>query len=66
MKNNQIVGVVLLVVGGILFYFGYQSSESLGEQVHESFTGRFTDTTIWYLVIGAASAVTGLVLLLKR
>jgi len=60
MSKNQIVGLALLAVGAILLYFGYQASQSVGEQVVESFTGRFTDSTTWYFVLGAASIVVGL------
>jgi hypothetical protein len=67
MSINQILGIALLVIGGILLYFGYQSSQAIGEQVFETFTGRFTDSTIWYFILGAASAVVGVLLLfLKR
>lgn len=60
MSKNQIVGLALLAVGAILLYFGYQASQSVGEQVVESFTGRFTDSTTWYFVFGAAAVVVGL------
>lgn len=60
MSKNQIIGLALLVVGVILLYFGYQASQSMGEQVVESFTGRFTDSTTWYFVLGAAAIVVGL------
>lgn len=60
MGKNQIVGLALLVVGAILLYFGYQASQSMGEQVVESFTGRFTDSTTWYFVLGAVAIVVGL------
>lgn len=60
MSTSRIIGIVLLVAGAILFYFGYQASQSLGEQVHETFTGRFTDATTWYFVLGIAAAVAGL------
>lgn len=60
MSKNQIVGLALLVVGAILLYFGYQASQSMGEQVVESFTGRFTDSTTWYFVLGAVAIVVGL------
>lgn len=60
MSKNQIVGLALLVVGAILLYFGYQASQSMGEQVVESFTGRFTDSTTWYFVLGAVAVVVGL------
>jgi len=66
MNSNQIIGIVLLVVGAILLYFGYQASQSMSEQVVESFTGRFTDSTTWYLILGAAAAVGGLLLLVVR
>lgn len=64
MMSNKILGLVLLVVGLILLFFAYQSSQSLGDQVTEAVTGRFTDSTIWYLILGAASAVAGVGLLL--
>ncbi len=64
MMSNKILALVLLVIGLILLFFAYQSSQSLGDQVTEAFTGRFTDSTIWYLILGAASAVAGVGLLL--
>lgn len=64
MTNNRILAIVLLVVGFILLFFAYQSSQSLGDQVTEAVTGRFTDSTLWFLVLGAASAVAGIGLLL--
>lgn len=66
MSSNQILGIALLAAGIILLYFGYQASQSVGEQVLESFTGRFTDSTTWYLVFGAAASLGGLGLLILR
>jgi drug/metabolite transporter (DMT)-like permease len=63
MTTNQIIGIALLVAGAILVYFGYQASQSLGEQVHETFTGRFTDSTTWYFVFGVVAAVAGLLVM---
>ena len=59
MGNQKLVGIVLLVVGIALLYFGYQSSQSVGGQISESLTGRFTDETMWYLIGGAAAAAAG-------
>lgn len=64
MTNTRIMAVVLLVVGFILLFFAYQSSQSLGDQVTEAVTGRFTDATIWYLILGAASTAAGIGMLL--
>ncbi|MCC5857351.1 MAG: DUF3185 family protein [Ectothiorhodospiraceae bacterium] len=66
MTNIQIIGIVLLVTGAILLYFGYQASQSAGEQIVQTFTGRFSDTTTWYFVFGAAAAVGGFIMLLVR
>ncbi len=61
--NHKILAIVLLVIGAILLFFAYQSSQSLGDQLSEAVTGRFTDSTIWFLILGAASAVAGAALL---
>lgn len=62
--NRRTLGLVLVVVGSILLFFAYQSSQSLGDQVTEAVTGRFTDSTTWFLILGAASAVAGVGMLL--
>lgn len=64
MPVQRIIGIVLLVAGLVLLYFGWQSSESVGEQLHESVTGRFSDETMWYLIGGAVASVGGLLLAL--
>ncbi|PLW81363.1 hypothetical protein CWI75_16145 [Kineobactrum sediminis] len=65
MNQSRIIGIALLVVGVGLMYFGYQATGSLGEEVHETITGRFTDETTWYLLGGGAMAVVGLLLTLS-
>lgn len=64
MASNKVLGLVLLVVGAVLLYLAYQSSQSLGDQVTEAVTGRFTDSTTLYLILGAASAAAGVGMLL--
>ena len=63
MQTNQILGVVLLVAGATLLFFGYMASQSMGDQIHETFTGRFTESTTWYFVFGIGAAIGGVVLL---
>ena len=63
MHPNQILGIILLVAGAALLYFGYTASQGFGEQIHETFTGGFTDSTTWYFVFGVAAAIGGLILL---
>lgn len=60
---QRVIGVVLLVVGVALLIVGMNSSESVTDQASEFFTGRFTDTTLWYIIGGIAVGIAGLGLL---
>jgi hypothetical protein len=62
MKDARLIGTVLLVVGLILLYFGWQSSGSLGDQVAETVTGRFTDETMFLIIGGAIGVAAGVYL----
>ena len=64
MSTTKLAALVLIVVGGILLYFGYNASESALESVTEAVTGRYSDQTTLYLIGGAACAVLGVGLLL--
>jgi hypothetical protein len=64
MGTKKIVGLVLLVVGAVLLYFGLQATDAPLEQARESLTGDYSDQTMLYLICGAAAAVGGVALLL--
>lgn len=66
MGTNRLVGFVLLVLGVVLLYFGWQASQSVADQVTESITGNFTDNTMWYLIGGAISLTAGAFLVFVR
>lgn len=66
MNTNQLFGIALLVVGAILVYFGYAASQSVGDQISQTFTGRFTDSTTWYFIFGAVSLLGGFFLIAFR
>lgn len=66
MGSQKLIGVVLVVAGLIMLYFGWQSSQSLGDQVVETFTGRFTEGTMWFLIVGAVATVAGLFLTIMK
>lgn len=63
MNMKRILGIVLLIVGAVLLYFGLQSTDSFGEKIVEGVTGRYSDGTMGYLIGGAVSAAIGLGLL---
>lgn len=59
MNPYRTVGIVLLVAGAILLFFGLRATDSVGESITEGLTGKYTDRTTWYIVGGAAAAVVG-------
>lgn len=64
MTPQRIAGIVLLVLGVVLLIFGLNSSNSVVDQVSEGVTGRYTDTTMWYIIGGIVLGLVGLVLTL--
>ena len=63
MSQNRIIGIVLLVIGIAVLVVGMNASKSVGDQVSQTFTGRFTKETMWYLIGGGAAALFGLLML---
>jgi drug/metabolite transporter (DMT)-like permease len=59
MKPNRIIGIVVLVVGLVLLGFAYQSTQAPMEQLSETITGRYTNETVWYFLVGIAAVVGG-------
>lgn len=63
MNNSKLIGIVLLVLGAILLYFGIAATDSPTEEIGEALTGKYSDNTMMYLIGGGISAVAGLFLL---
>jgi len=64
MNPQRIGGIVLVVVGVVLFIIGMNASHSAADRWSNFFTGHFTDSTVWYIVGGIAAAVGGGLLVL--
>jgi hypothetical protein len=62
MSTQRIFGIVMLVVGAILLIVGMNASHSAADQISNTFTGRFTHETAWYIFGGGAAALFGLLL----
>jgi len=60
MIPQRILGVAILIVGVSLLVIGMNSSHSMADQFSNTFTGRFTDKTTWYIVGGIAVGLVGL------
>lgn len=59
MKPLQILGVVVFAVGAVLLIFAYHASQAPLDQLNNALTGRYTNQTMWYVVLGAAAALGG-------
>jgi uncharacterized membrane protein YidH (DUF202 family) len=64
MTSQRILGIVLLIVGVVALVMGMNASHSLADQMSNTFTGKFTQATTWYILGGIASAIVGLCLVL--
>ena len=59
MSSNQIVGILLVAVGIFLLVFGFNASQAPLDQLSETFTGKFRDSTMLYLLGGVIAVVAG-------
>ena len=66
MNQNKMLGIVLLVIGAIALYFGFNATNAPMEEVTEAFTGKYSDQTMLYLIGGAVAGVAGLVMLFRK
>lgn len=66
MNTSKMIGIGLLVLGGILLYFGFNATNSPMEELGEAFTGKYSDETMMYLIGGGVAAAAGLFMTLKK
>jgi drug/metabolite transporter (DMT)-like permease len=59
MSAIRILGIVLVVVGAVILVFGLNASHSFVDQASQTFIGRYTQSTMAYLLIGIAALVAG-------
>jgi len=57
---QKAIGVVCLVVGVLLFVWGYNIAQSVTSQLKEAVTGSPTDRVIYFYIGGAVLSVFGL------
>jgi hypothetical protein len=66
MSQNRIIAIVLLVIGAIALYFGFNATSAPTEEISEALTGQYSDRTMLYLICGAVAVVAGLAMLLRK
>jgi len=52
MQPFRIAGAVVLVLGVVLLGFAWHASQAPLDQVANALTGRFTNETMWYCMVG--------------
>jgi hypothetical protein len=66
MGTTKIGGIVLIVVGLGLAYWGYQESGSVGSSLNQAFSGSPSDNVMIKYIAGAASTATGAFLFMRK
>jgi len=59
MAVSRVLGLIILAVGVVLLAFGIHASHAPLERVSDAVTGKYTDTTMWYLGGGAVAVLAG-------
>ena len=62
MNPIRIGGVVLLVVGVVMLIYGVNASHSLADKLNYTWSGRLTERTTWYIIVGIACGLGGLLM----
>lgn len=59
MNTKHTLGLASLALGVVLLGLGFNASEQPLDQIHNTLTGRFTDTTMWYIIGGLSALLFG-------
>lgn len=63
---NQLTGLALLAVGGVLIFWGYNESESLESHLTRLLSGNPTQNTLYYYIGGGICILLGGLNLLRK
>jgi hypothetical protein len=59
MSMLRIAGIGVAAVGVVLLIMGLNATDTFGEGVVKTFTGHYSDQTVWYIAGGIAGIVIG-------
>ena len=66
MMQKTILGLILVVVGIGLLYWGYSESQSVSSQVTEAFSGSPQDKVMYKYIGGAVALIVGIYLAVRK
>lgn len=64
--QNKLLGLVLVVVGAGLLYWGYSESQSVTSQVSEAFSGSPLDRVMYKYIGGAVALLAGVYIFFRK
>jgi hypothetical protein len=64
--QNKLLGLVLVVVGAGLLYWGYSESQSVTSQVSEAFSGSPLDRVMYKYIGGAVALLAGIYIIFRK
>jgi hypothetical protein len=64
--QNKLLGLVLVVVGAGLLYWGYSESQSVTSQVSEAFSGSPLDRVMYKYIGGAVALLAGVYIIFRK
>lgn len=65
-SSTKLVGIILMVIGIGLAYWGYDMSGSFDSQFNQAFSGSSSNAVLMRYIGGAASFAAGLFLFIKK
>ena len=66
MSQKKLIGLVILIVGIVLLYFGFNQANSAVGEIGEAITGKYSDETMAYLIAGIIASIVGLLTVLRK
>ena len=63
---NYLSGIALLAVGGLLIYWGYNESQSLGSHLTRLYSDQPSRNTFYFYIGGGVCLLLGAINLLRR
>lgn len=62
----KVIGIVLIIIGTGLVFWGYQQSGSIESGITKALTGSNTNEVLAFYIFGALEIIVGLFLYLKK
>ncbi|MBF0370327.1 MAG: DUF3185 family protein [Magnetococcales bacterium] len=59
MTMKKTIGIAVFAVGALILWFAYNASQAPAEELANTITGRYSDETMLYFVVGIAATVVG-------